>query len=773
MVAASARADRRLGGPWHADRVIERLDEPVPRIAEDALAALLRDEYGIDGPLRRLAGERDLNHAVADDYVLKVQNATDGEDVIEMSSLAIAELVRREPELPVSRIVPTRTGALWHPVTDAAGRTCFVRLFTLLRGHHPGPDELDERGLYGWARVVARVARGLRGFFHPAARYEIAWDIGRTLAQRADIGTVPEAGRDVVAAVLDRFESHVAPVLGGLRAQVVHNDMGRANVLVDDSGAVSGIIDFGDMTHTALVCDLAVAMADVLNGRADAMHAAPAMIAGYRSVTPLEPDEAAVLADLIAARLAITAVIMSKHVRDDDVEVLDERDGAIEMLHAIEAAGFARFAEKIAAEARGAAPVWSARTEAALRRSRDRTFGPQTLSYDEPLHVVRGEGAYLIGADGRRYLDAYNNVPVVGHCHPAVVRAIAAQIATLNTNTRYLNEGGVELAERLIASAPSGLDRVLFVNSGSEANDLALRIARFATGRRGALVTRFAYHGITAATFALSPESWQHASAPPDVALLDPPGGAPAELPHPGHPDVAAAVAALGGDGLAVTVVDGSFISDGMRGPAHGWIRRTADATRTDGGLYVADEVQAGFGRTGDALWSVAAAEVAPDFITLGKPMGNGFPVAAVLTRSDLADPFIEATDYFSTFGGNTVAAAAGLAVLGVIETDGLIEQARTRGERLFAHLDELARRTPALGEVRCWGLMAGVDVLDDAGRPDPARARRIANELRQRGVLIGQTGPFGDVLKIRPPLIVTTEQLDLLVAELGAVLPV
>jgi 4-aminobutyrate aminotransferase-like enzyme/Ser/Thr protein kinase RdoA (MazF antagonist) len=771
MVAAPASADRQLGARWHADDVIERLDEPVPRLADAAVAALLRDVYGIDGPLRRLAGERDLNHAVGDDYVLKVQNATDGEDVIEMSSLAIAELVRREPELPVSRIVPTRTGALWHPVIDAAGRTCFVRLFTLMRGHHPGPDELDERGLYGWARVVARVARSLRGFFHPAARYEIAWDIARAPAQRADIDYVPAGGRDVVAAVLDRFESHVAPILGGLRAQVVHNDMSRANVLVDDSGSVSGIIDFGDMTHTALVCDLAVAMADVLNGRADALGAAPAMIAGYRSVTPLEPDEAAVLADLVAARLAITAVIMSKHVRDDDRDVLEERDGAIELLHAIEAAGFARFAERLAADGRGAAPVRSPRSDAALRRSRDRTFGPQMLSYDEPLHVVRGEGVYLIGADGRRYLDAYNNVPVVGHCHPEVVRATVAQIATLNTNTRYLNEAGVELAERLIAFAPPGLDRVLFVNSGSEANDLALRIARLATGRRGALVTRFAYHGITAATFALSPESWHHASAPPDVALLDPPGGAPAELPHPGHRDVAAAVAALGGVGLAVTVVDGSFVSDGMRGPAHDWVRRTADATRRHGGLYLADEVQAGFGRTGDALWSVAAADVAPDFITLGKPMGNGFPVAAVLTRSDLADPFIEATDYFSTFGGNTVAAAAGLAVLSVIETDGLIARARTRGAHLSARLDELAHRTPSIGEVRCWGLMAGIDVLDDGGRPDPAGARRVVNELRQRGVLIGRTGPLGNVLKIRPPLVVATEQLDRLVAELGAVL--
>ena len=740
-------------------RVIERLDEPVPRLGEDAVAALLRDAYGLTGTLRRLAGERDLNHAVDDRYVLKVQNATDGEDVIEFSSLAIAELGRREPGLPVAQVVPARDGALWRPVGDDAGRTCFARLFTFLGGHHPEPDELTERALRDWARTAARVGRGLRGFFHPAARYEIAWDVARAADQRAHVGVVAAADRAVVATALDRFAQRVQPALGGLRAQVVHNDLGRANVLVDDGGAVSGIIDFGDMTHTALVCDLAVTVADVVNGRADALGAIAPMIAGYVSVTPLGREEADVLGDLIAARLAITAVIMSKHVRGDDVDVLDDVDGAVRLLHEIDALGFARFAEDVAVHARGdAAGLWTPRDDRDLRRARDRALGPQTLTYDVPLHVVRGEGAWLIGADGRRYLDAYNNVPVVGHCHPEVVRATAAQLATLNTNTRYLHEGGVALAERLIASAPPGLDRVLFVNSGSEANDLALRIACSATGRRGALVTRFAYHGITEATFALSPESWQHAGAPPDVALLDPPGP-PAALPHPGHPDVAAACAGLE---LAATVVDGSFISDGMLGPAHDWIRRTAEATRAHGGLYVADEVQAGFGRTGEALWSVAAAGVVPDFITLGKPMGNGFPVAAVITRGDLADPFIEATDYFSTFGGNTVAAAAGLAVLRVIEDEGLVERAAERGAQLRARLDAL----PGVGEVRSWGLMAGVDV-------GPDRADRIVNALRERGVLIGRTGPGGGTLKLRPPLIVSADELDLLADELGAVLAV
>src|SRR6185503_9182811 len=186
-------------------RVIERLDEPVPRLGEDAVAALLRDAYGLTGTLRRLAGERDLNHAVDDRYVLKVQNATDGEDVIEFSSFAIAELGRREPGLPVAQVVPARDGALWRPVGDDAGRTCFARLFTFLGGHHPEPDELTERALRDWARTAARVGRGLRGFFHPAARYEIAWDVARAADQRAHVGVVAAADRAVVATALDRF----------------------------------------------------------------------------------------------------------------------------------------------------------------------------------------------------------------------------------------------------------------------------------------------------------------------------------------------------------------------------------------------------------------------------------------------------------------------------------------------------------------------------------------------------------------------------------------
>ena len=359
--------------------MIERLGEPVPRLGADDLTALLRDAYGLAGALRPLAGERDLNQAVTTPdgrrFVLKVQNATDGEDVIEMSSLAIAELAHTAPDLPVAQVVPARDGALWRPVTDALGRTCFARLFTYLEGHHAAPDELGDRALEGWGRTVARLGRGLRGFFHPAARYEIEWDVARAAGQRGRLGGVAAADRAVTAEALDRFAEQVLPALRGLRAQVVHNDMGRNDVLVDDAGAISGIIDFGDMTHTALVCDVAVTVADVILGRADGWRGAAPLLAGYAAVTPLERDEAAVLGDLIAARLAITVAIMSAHERGDDVSVQDDVDGAARLLHDIAATGFDRFAERIAALALAAPAGVAPRDAAALLRAARRRSG--------------------------------------------------------------------------------------------------------------------------------------------------------------------------------------------------------------------------------------------------------------------------------------------------------------------------------------------------------------------------------------------------------------
>ncbi|MHB8506765.1 MAG: aspartate aminotransferase family protein, partial [Acidimicrobiales bacterium] len=400
----------------------------------------------------------------------------------------------------------------------------------------------------------------------------------------------------------------------------------------------------------------------------------------------------------------------------------------------------------------GALPYGPLPTPELLRRRRA-TLGPALLTYDEPVHLRSGQGVWLHGADGRRYLDAYNNVPVAGHCHPAVVTAVAAQLRRLNTNSRYLHEASVALAERLLPTH-AGLDRMLLVNSGSEANEIARRIAAFVTGGQGAVVTAHAYHGVTEATTDLSPEDWPDGFSPAHTGLVP--------APPASRVDLERVVAGLGSP-LGATFVDCTFTSDGILGPAPEYLHDLHAATRAAGGLFVADEVQAGYGRTGAHLWSYAACGIEPDLVTLGKPMGNGYPVAAVVGRSEHVDRFMRATGYFSTFGGNQGAAVAALAVLRVIEQEGLVAHAAEVGAHLRRRLDAVAGESGQVVAVRSWGLLAGVQL---AGPAAPA-----AEALRRRGILVGTTGPADDVLKIRPPLVFEAGHADLLVDALGEVL--
>ena len=336
--------------------------------------------------------------------------------------------------------------------------------------------------------------------------------------------------------------------------------------------------------------------------------------------------------------------------------------------------------------ARGSAPVRGGGRPTLIER-RAAAFGPALapLTYDRPLHIVRGEGVWLIDADGDRFLDCYNNVPVVGHCHPRVSDAIARQSRLLNTNMRYLHGAAIELAERLVASMPadSGLDTVLFVNSGSEANDTAWRLATVWTGARGGLASAFAYHGVTQAIADVSPEEWVGDDRPAHVESFDPLDRYRDETaPETAAEDLLRATERLQERGVlpAVTFVDGGFTSDGILAVPPAYVRALADLTHEIGALYVADEVQVGHGRAGDGLWSFAANEVPADIVTMGKPMGNGHPVAAVITRRELTERFAETTEWFSTFGGNPVACAAALAVLDVIEDERLIERAARVG---------------------------------------------------------------------------------------------
>lgn len=412
---------------------------------------------------------------------------------------------------------------------------------------------------------------------------------------------------------------------------------------------------------------------------------------------------------------------------------------------------------------------------AALLARRQANLGPvSVLFYEEPLHVVRASDVWLETADGRRYLDVYNNVASVGHCHPRVVAAIAGQAATLNVHTRYLNETTEAYAERLKSTLPEALSTLALTCSGSEANDLALRLARTATGRQGIVVTAAAYHGNTAAVSEISPSAFKRGQPPAHVRMVPAPDARHygADLADGFAAAVARAIDELdeAGFGCAAFIADSIFSSDGVHADPPGFLAAAEDVVRTAGALYIADEVQPGFARTGDAFWGFQRHGITPDIVTMGKPMGNGFPVAGLAARPEVMAPYFAEFGYFNTFGGNPVAAAAGLAVLDVIEDQALQENAARTGRYLRQRLAELQARHPAIGAVRGAGLFSGVALCrDDA--PDPVAARRVINGLRQRGVLIGACGRYGETLKIRPPLTFTTAHADRLMAALKEVM--
>ncbi len=411
---------------------------------------------------------------------------------------------------------------------------------------------------------------------------------------------------------------------------------------------------------------------------------------------------------------------------------------------------------------------------AQLLARRERALGASyRLFYEEPFAPVRGEGVWLYDKDNTAYLDAYNNVASIGHCHPAVVAAIAEQSAQLNTHTRYLHPSIVDYAEDLLSEFPEPLDNMTMTCTGSEANDLALRIARCHSGGTGIIVTRWAYHGVTSALAEISPSLATGLPTASHVRLVD----APDSYRKKGDfvASVKAALQDMQAQGIkpAALLLDSIFSSDGVFSPANGELAAAAQCVRDAGGLYIADEVQPGFGRTGGQRWGFARDNVIPDLVTLGKPMGNGHPVAAVVGRSALFDQFGRQQRYFNTYGGNPVSCRAAHAVLRVLREEDLQANASRVGDYLKQGLQTLAERHQLIGDIRGEGLFIGVELVTDRYTQAPATAcaASVVNGLRRRQVLISATGPKANILKIRPPLVFAKEHADLLLERLDQTL--
>ncbi|NSX54852.1 aspartate aminotransferase family protein [Parasulfitobacter algicola] len=409
---------------------------------------------------------------------------------------------------------------------------------------------------------------------------------------------------------------------------------------------------------------------------------------------------------------------------------------------------------------------------------RQQLMGPNVPTfYEDPVHIVRGQGVWLWDTEGRRYLDCYNNVPHVGHCHPKVVKAIAQQAAMLNTHTRYLHDGILDYIERLTVKFQHGLNQAIMVCTGSEANDIALRMAQAMTGKTGIIATDNTYHGNTTAVAQLSTRRPPIGGYPSHVRLVPAPdtvrplGGSVQAQPQVFADNIAAAIAELeqAGHGFSGFMLCPTFANEGFPALLPGFLNPAVKVIRDAGGLILCDEVQPGFGRIGAAWWGHEWLGFSPDVVTVGKPMANGHPVAAVISRPDIMGAFRDAFGYFNTFGGNPVSCAAAMATLQVIEDEGLVENACDVGAYALDRLQAIQH--PLKAEARGLGLFFGIEFVVDDGTPATDFTARVVEAMRHRGILLNRIGRHMNTLKMRPPMPFSRDNADMAINALEDVL--
>jgi len=746
----------------------------VASIQSDLLsqaAAIAGEHWGVDGTPTRLPGEN--FNVLFDAAVLKISVEPQADP--ELEDAVTATLA--DAGLPVAETLPSTNGSTLVPVTfDNYPST--ARLLTRLPGTPWGDTDDPNAALPAIGAALAKVHGALAMFEHPHADRTHAWDLAEAQQHRAAIAVVKDGS--LGQALEYALHLHAASDVSDCPHGMLHGDFNDENVLLED-GAVSGVLDLGDCLCGAYVQDIAITVAYALQHANASLADAATLIGAYDAIRPLTADEQQALFPLVLARMATSACVAAQRAADGASNATSLQSTSTALLAHVDTAP--RDAELLLCALccvhRGPGV-----DTAALREARQAQLpAVLSLSYQSPLHIVRGRGQFLYASDGRPYLDLVNNVCHVGHCHPHVVRALATQAQRLNTNTRYLHAAVVEYARRLTDTMPDGLDTCMFVNSGSEANELALRLAQASSGANDVLVIDHAYHGSTANCIAMSPykfnghggggcPDWVHVVPSPDVYRGE----------HSGE-DVGAAYATEVGRVIGEASSHGrsiagffaeSLLSCGGQVPLPaGYLESAYAYVRAAGGVCIADEVQVGFGRVGHAMWGFQLHGVVPDIVVLGKPIGNGHPMGAVIITRAIAEAFDGGMEFFSTFGGNPVSAAVGNAVLDVIEDEGLQARARVLGERFCNGLHTLQNTHACIGDVRGNGLFLGIELVEDRGTKEPAAAlaSQVVNAMCDRGVLLSTDGPLHNVIKIKPPMVLSEADIDMTLRLLDGVL--
>lgn len=760
----------------------------APRIPGDEALQIAKELYDLEVSASPLPSERDQNFLLQTErgerFVLKIANAEENKDFLDLQNQMIRFLSASKVNLEFPRIVSSTSGQDVPTITTDSGEH-FVRLLTWLEGIPFAEIQSREwKLLSSLGTALAEMDAALAGFSHSAAHRSFYWDLRNAGLARDLVELLPAHRR----ALVERFFAEWEKIdWNSLRFSVIHNDANDYNVLVRGDRPrqhyVSAILDYGDVVHTATVCNLAIALAYVMLGTSNPIGAAVPVVQAYHATFPLTEAEVEVLYTLCVTRLCCSVCFAAKQTREaPDNEYLNISNAPawslLEQLQEIPLNEPANLFRLVCGFPRAKTQPMRQRTSSELLAARRQSLGPSlSISYESPLHIVSGEREFLVDASGRRYLDCVNNVAHVGHSHPYVVAAATEQMRKLNTNTRYLHELLVEYSERLVATLPDELSVVYLVNSGSEANELALRMARAHTSRNDCIVVDCAYHGNTSAMIGLSPykfegpggrgcPSWVQKVPMPDVYRGS----------HRGK-DAGSLYAAYVGaaaeqtNNLAAFFCESALSCGGQIILPPDYLSEAYAAVRAGGGICVADEVQTGFGRAGSHFWMFETQGVVPDIVTLGKPIGNGHPLGAVITTREIAASFANGMEYFNTFGGNPVSCAVGLAVLDVIRDEELQRNALEVGAYLKEGLIRLQSSHSLIGDVRGQGLFLGIELVRDRKTLESAarEAAWLVEEMKNRGVLLSTDGPLHNVIKIKPPIVFSQADADVLISNLNS----
>ena len=740
---------------------------------ETEVERLLLKHYDLNCSVKLLHGYDELNFVVTNEnnnkYILKISDENQSYPFLDAQIKIIKHLENSVIANKFQHFLLNKAG-LELTLIELHNKKYYLRILSFLEGVFWVDSTNKQSDLYEQlGQFLGLMDQSLANFSHPAMHRHYVWDISTASDANDKLVYIKNHERRRIAGYfLLQFDQTVRPNIHKLRHAYIHNDANDYNLLIEGNNIV-GLIDFGDMVYSALINNVAVACTYSMLSNEDPLTAASLVVKGYHQIYPLKEEELDILYYLIAGRLliSVTQSAYNSSLDTNNAHHFITEKPAWDLLYKLikinpikakdsfrKSCGYKGFIDN------------SDYTD--LLNNRKKNIGRNlSISYQKNIKIIQGALQYLYDDQGRTYIDCVNNPSHIGHCHHVLVRRMQAQIATLNTNTRYLHNAIVEYAQKLLATLPPNLSVCYFVNSGSEANDLAIRMSRHFTKQQDIIVLDYAYHGTSTICMEMSPykfnskggsgkKPWIHIAENPDLYR-----GSFKYGDELAGEKYAASVQQIIEKLVLENKAPAAFICESLLGVGgqmplpKNYLKNVYDYVRKSGGICIADEVQVGFGRVGDAFWGFELQDVVPDIVVLGKPIGNGHPLAAVIVSNEIAEAFNNGLEYFNTYGGNPVSMQTGLTVLEIIQEEELQVHAKKVGDFLMAEFKKLMHKYPIISDVRGHGLFIGVEMVKDRITKEPAlhEINTIVEKMKQNGFLLSTDGPLHNVLKIKPPL--------------------